>query len=135
MRAGGSAAAAASAAAASTHHLIVEAHGVPLAGIPLAVMLTGGHRHDVTQPLPLLDAVPPIRGLRGRPRRKPRELFANRGYDIDKYGRLLRQRKIAVCRVQADVGGGADLAVDQGLADAAAPESVADIDRSLATPE
>jgi transposase len=38
--------------------------------------------------------VPPIRGLRGRPRRKPRELFADRGYDHDKYRRQLRARGI-----------------------------------------
>jgi transposase len=30
----------------------------------------------------------------GRPRRKPRELFADRGYDFDKYRRLLRERGI-----------------------------------------
>ncbi|MFJ3146166.1 transposase, partial [Streptomyces halstedii] len=29
-------------------------------GTPLAVTLTGGNRHDVTQLLPLLDAVPAI---------------------------------------------------------------------------
>lgn len=56
--------------------------------------MTGGHRHDVTQLLALLDAIPPIRGRRGRPRRKPRELFADRGYDYDKYRRQLRQRAI-----------------------------------------
>jgi hypothetical protein len=56
--------------------------------------LTGGHRHDVTQLLPLLEAVPPIRGRRGRPRRTPRELFVDRGYDFDKYRRLLRARGI-----------------------------------------
>jgi transposase len=64
------------------------------AGILLAVILTGGHRNDVTQLLPLLDAIPPIRGLRGRPRRKPRELFADRGYDHDIYRRILRERGI-----------------------------------------
>ena len=49
--------------------------------------LTGGHRNDITQLLPLVEAVPPIRGLRGRPRRKPRELFADRGYDHHSYRR------------------------------------------------
>jgi hypothetical protein len=44
----------------SKHHLMVDAHG-----IPLAMTLTGGNRNDVTQLLPLLDAVPPIRGLGG----------------------------------------------------------------------
>jgi hypothetical protein len=33
--------------------------------------------------------VPSIRGLRGRPRRKPRRLYADQGYDFDKYRRLL----------------------------------------------
>jgi hypothetical protein len=58
------------------------------------VILTGGHRNDVTQLLPLLDAIPPIRGLRGRPRRRPRKLYADRGYDHDKYRQLLRERGI-----------------------------------------
>ena len=44
--------------------------------------------------MPLLDAVPRIRGLRGRPRRRPRQLFADRGYDYDNYRRLLRARGI-----------------------------------------
>jgi transposase len=73
----------------SKHHLIVDAHG-----LPLAVSLTGGHRNDVTQLIPLVDAVPPIRGRRGRPRRRPRVLLADRGYDHDKYRRMLRIRGI-----------------------------------------
>lgn len=73
----------------SKHHLIVDAHG-----ISLQVTLTGGNRNDVTQLLPLVDSIPPIRGVRGRPRRKPREVFADRGYDHDKYRRLLRARGI-----------------------------------------
>ncbi|QUQ59016.1 hypothetical protein SLLC_35335 [Streptomyces lavendulae subsp. lavendulae] len=44
--------------------------------------------------MPLLDALPRIRGLRGRPRHRPRRLFADRGYDYDKYRRLLRARGI-----------------------------------------
>jgi transposase len=71
------------------HHLICEA-----GGIPLAVSLTGGNRNDITQLIPLVDAVPPIRGRRGRPRRRPRELFADRGYDHDIYRRQLRARGI-----------------------------------------
>jgi transposase len=48
----------------------------------------------VTQLLPLLDAIPPIRGRVGRPLRRPRRLFADRGYDHDKYRRLLWARGI-----------------------------------------
>jgi transposase len=42
----------------------------------------------------VLDAVPRIRGLRRRPRHRPRRLFADRGYDYDKYRRLIRARGI-----------------------------------------
>jgi transposase len=58
------------------------------------VILTGGHRNDVTQLLPLLDAIPPIRGRRGRPRRRPGKVYADRGYDHDSYRQLLRERGI-----------------------------------------
>ncbi|MGW2441873.1 IS5 family transposase [Streptomyces goshikiensis] len=88
----------------SKHHLIVDRHGTPL-----AVTLTGGNRHDVTQLLPLLDAVPSIRGLRGRPRRKPRRLYADRGYDFDKYRRLLWKRGIKPVIAQRGVAHGSGL--------------------------
>jgi hypothetical protein len=38
----------------SKHHVISEAHG-----IPLAVSLTGGNRNDITQLMPLIEAIPP----------------------------------------------------------------------------
>ncbi|QPK43314.1 transposase [Streptomyces gardneri] len=78
-------------------------------GTPLTVTPTGGHRHDVTQLLPLLDAVPPIRGRRGRPRRKPRRLYAERGYDFDKYRRLLRKRGIKPLIARSGVAHGSGL--------------------------
>lgn len=62
--------------------------------IPLAVILTGGNRNDVTQLEPLLDAVPNVRGRRGRPRRRPKTIHADRAYDHDKYRRRLRARGI-----------------------------------------
>ncbi|MFJ3106153.1 IS5 family transposase [Streptomyces sp. NPDC086835] len=63
-------------------------------GTPLAVLLTGGNRNDVTQLLPLLDAIPPVRGRAGRPRRRPDSLFADRGYDHDIYRDQVRERGI-----------------------------------------
>ena len=59
--------------------------------------------------MPLIEAVPPIRGRRGRPRRKPRELFADRGYDHDKYHRLLRARGITPRFARRGVGHGSGL--------------------------
>jgi transposase len=35
--------------------------------------------------------VPPVRGTRGRPRRRPDVVLADRGYDHDKYRRLVRE--------------------------------------------
>jgi hypothetical protein len=69
------------------------------------VTLTGGNRNDITQLIPLIDAVPPIRGRRGRPRRKPRELYADRGYDHDNYRRQLRERGITPRIARRRVGG------------------------------
>jgi len=57
-------------------------------------LLTGGNRNDITPLLPLLDAVPPVRGKVGRPRRRPARLYADRGYDHDSYRRKLRKRGI-----------------------------------------
>jgi len=63
-------------------------------GIPLATKLTGANRHDVTQLLPLVDSIPPVRGKRGRPRRRPRQVQGDRGYDSEPHRRQLRSRGI-----------------------------------------
>lgn len=70
------------------------------AGIPLAVSLCAGNRNDVTQPLPLVEAIPAVPGRRGRPRSRPDRLYADRGYDHDKYRRKLRRRGIQPCIYQ-----------------------------------
>lgn len=44
--------------------------------------------------MPLIDAVPPIRGLVGHPRRKQDSLVADRGYDHVIYRDQVRQRRI-----------------------------------------
>lgn len=75
--------------AGSKHHLLTDA-----CGLPLALTLTGGNRHDVTQLLALLDGVKPVAGKVGRPRKRPDVLFADRGYDYDKYRREVRARGI-----------------------------------------
>lgn len=66
----------------SKHHVLVEAHGIPLAG---------GNRNDVTQLIPLIRAVPPIRGKRGYPLCRPKHLFADRGYDHESYRDQVRR--------------------------------------------
>ena len=89
--------------AGSKHHLLVDG-----GGIPLAWTLTGANRNDVTQLLGLLDRVPPVRGRVGRPRRRPERLIADRGYDHDKYRRLVWRRGIrpVIARRHTDHGSG-----------------------------
>jgi transposase len=48
----------------------------------------------VTQLLPLIDAVGPVAGKPGRPRRRAERLLADRGYDHEKYRRELRRRGV-----------------------------------------
>jgi transposase len=89
--------------AGSKHHLLVDA-----TGIPLAWSVTGGNRNDVTQLIPLVDAVPAVRGTVGRPRKRPERLTADRGYDHDKYRSQLRQRGIRpeIARRKTEHGSG-----------------------------
>jgi transposase len=94
----------------SKHHLICDA-----GGIPPAVTLTGGNRNAVTQLIPLVDATSPIRGRRGRPRRRPRELFADRGYDHDFYRRQLRARGITPQIARRGVPHGCGLGRQRGV--------------------
>jgi transposase len=61
----------------------------------LAALLTGANAHDVTQLVPLVEAIPPVRGKQGRPRRRPDSLYGDRGYDSDPHRRALRARRIA----------------------------------------
>jgi transposase len=83
--------------------VITDAHG-----IPLAVSLTGGHRNDVTQLMPLIGAIPPARGRRGRPRQRPDKIYADRGYDHDKYRRQVRKKGITpvIARRNTEHGSG-----------------------------
>ncbi len=87
----------------SKHHLLVDGNGTPLAWA-----LTGGNRHDVTQLIPLLERVPAVAGVVGRPRRRPDQLVADRGYDYDKHRRLVRALGIkpVIARRSTDHGSG-----------------------------
>jgi transposase len=71
----------------SKHHLITDARG-----IPLAVILTKANRHDVTQLLPLLDKIPPVRGRPGAPRRRPKHVQGDRAYDSEPHRKAAKKR-------------------------------------------
>jgi transposase len=76
----------------SKHHLLVEAQG-----IPLAMTLTAANRHDVTQLLRLVDAIPPLPGKRGRPRKRPVLVQGDRGYDSNRHRQGLKKRGFDRC--------------------------------------
>src|SRR6202167_5088090 len=57
-------------------HLMVDGNGVPL-----AVELTPANAHECNMLQPMLDKIPCIRRPRGRPRRKPQKLHADKAYD------------------------------------------------------
>ena len=73
----------------SKHHLLVDA-----TGIPLACTVTGGNRNDVTQLIPLVERVPPVAGLPGAPKRRPKRVTADRGYDSNALRQQLLDRGI-----------------------------------------
>jgi len=71
----------------SKHHLLVEGRG-----IPLSVSLTDANRHDITQLLNLVESIPSVKGRGGRPRRKPKRLQGDRGYDSEPHRQALKKR-------------------------------------------
>jgi transposase len=58
----------------------------------MAATLTGANRHDVTQLLPLVDAVPTVAGKPGRPRRRFKIVQADRAYHSNPHRQALRER-------------------------------------------
>jgi transposase len=73
----------------SKHHLIACGRGTPL-----AASVTGGNRNDITQLIPLVDAIPAVRGRRGRPRRRPCAVYGDRAYHSREGRGELRRRNI-----------------------------------------
>jgi transposase len=73
----------------SKHHLLTEANG-----LPLAVRLTGANRHDVTQLLALVNAVPAVGGKPGRRVSRPKSLYADRASHSEMHSILLWSKGI-----------------------------------------
>lgn len=76
---------------------------------PLVSILTGASVHDVTQLLPLIDAIPAIPGLRGHPHPPTAETVCclpDRGYDSERHRQALCNRGIEpmIARHRAECG-------------------------------
>ena len=78
-------------------------------GTPLAIEHTGANVHDSQMALPLVDAIEPIKRPRGRPRKRPDAVLADRAYDAEeKIRRPLRDRGIQplIARRNSEHGSG-----------------------------
>jgi IS5 family transposase len=62
--------------------------------MPLGLFLSPANLHDSMGLAPALDAIPPVRGRRGRPRQRPGKLHADKGYDHARCRRDCRARGI-----------------------------------------
>jgi transposase len=63
--------------------------------VPLAVVLSSANVHDSTVLEELVDAVEPVRGPgKGRPRKRPEKVHADKGYDFPRCRRALQKRGI-----------------------------------------
>lgn len=63
-------------------------------GTPLTILLTAANVNETTMLEATVDAVQPIKGRTGRPRKRPDKLHADKGYDSKKNRAALRQRGI-----------------------------------------
>jgi hypothetical protein len=72
------------------HHLLPDANGVPLAAI-----LSAANVHDSMIFEEPVDAVAPVKGRRGRPRKRPGKLHADKGYDFPRCRLFLRRCGVA----------------------------------------
>jgi IS5 family transposase len=76
----------------SKRHLVVDRNGVPL-----TVRQSAANVHDSKMLEEAVDAARPIHGPRsrsGRPRKRPRKLHADKGYDFPRCREALRKRGI-----------------------------------------
>jgi transposase len=73
----------------SKQHVLVEGHG-----IPLAAEVTAANVNEVSQLVPLVDAVPPVGGQPGHPQSRPESVYGDRAYASEPKRQELRERGI-----------------------------------------
>jgi IS5 family transposase len=75
--------------AGTKRHIVVDRKG-----IPLSVISSAANVNDSMVFEELLDAIEPIKHPRGRPRKRPEKLHADKAYDDKKCARALKRRGI-----------------------------------------
>jgi transposase len=72
-------------------------------GVPLAATLSGANVPDGKKMVETVDALAPVRGKRGRPRRRPEKLHADKASDDRQLRQALRRRGIRPRRARRGV--------------------------------
>jgi len=88
----------------SKQHIITDANGVPF-----AATVTGANRHDITQLIPLVEAIPSIAGKQGHPRKRPAVVQGDRGYDSQPHRIVLRLLNIKTLLAKRRTANGSGL--------------------------
>ena len=89
-------------------------------GTPLAIEHTGANVHDSEMAVPLVDAITPIDRPRGRPRRRPDTVLADRAYDAEeKIRQPLRARGITPLIAKRNTAHGSGLGKYRWVVEAA----------------
>ncbi|WP_328778133.1 hypothetical protein OIE52_48920 [Streptomyces canus] len=86
----------------------------------LAEITTGGNRNDVIRLIPLIrlgQAVPPIHGKRGQALRRPKCLYADRGYDHEVYRDKAHRFQITSALARRGTEHGSGLGVHRWVAE------------------
>ena len=73
----------------SKRHVVVDRNSAPL-----SVIHTAANVHDSKALEEAVDTITPIRRLRDRPRKRPKKLHADKGYDFERCRKALRKRGI-----------------------------------------
>jgi transposase len=63
-------------------------------GLPLATVISAANRNDHQELETVVDALAPVKGPVGRPRKRPHKLHADKGYDYRTCRNALRRRGI-----------------------------------------
>jgi transposase len=72
------------------HHILVDQRG-----LPLIAQISGAQVHDSRLLIPIVEAIPAVKGLSGRARKRPGKLHADRAYASRANRAWLRRRGIA----------------------------------------
>jgi transposase len=88
------------------HHVLTEAQG-----IPRVAATSGANVPDINGLAPLFNAIPPVKGKPGHPRRRPDRMQGDRGYDPEPHRQGLRDLGVEPVLAERGTENGSGLGV------------------------